>query len=187
MYLGEITRNIILSFIDRGLLFDSYSSPALNAHYGLDTALMSNIEQRHDTAPPPGHSPKTLTAGDLKRVRHVLHADLGLPLHKLQDADCAAVFRISELVGLRAAHLAGTAIAATCKQTDNVGKPFHVGVDGSLVEFYPHFVTKCREAIIRLLGKAANEKIVIGLAKDGSGLGAALCALQAKKQVQASQ
>lgn len=187
MYLGEITRNVILSFVDRMLLFDGYSSPLLNAHYGFDSAVMSSIEQRHDSAPAPGQAPKPLNSSDFRRIRSVLQKDLKLPTDKISDEDCAAVFRISELVGLRAAHLSGAAIAATCKQTNNVGNDFHVGVDGSLVEFYPHFISKCRESIVRLLGQEANRKIVIGLAKDGSGLGAALCALQAKKQVEAGQ
>lgn len=47
MYLGEITRNILLSLIDsapKPLLFNGNSSQVLNAHYGLDTAVMSEIE-----------------------------------------------------------------------------------------------------------------------------------------------
>lgn len=47
MYLGEITRNILLSFIDaapRPLLFNGRSSSVLNTHYGLDTAVLSEIE-----------------------------------------------------------------------------------------------------------------------------------------------
>lgn len=182
MYLGEITRNIILAFVDRNLLFNGYSSAGLNAHYGFDSALMSSIEERHSAKPT-----DPLDNDDFARIRSVLHQTLGLPAAHITDADCAGVFRISELVGLRAAHLSGTAVAAVCKQTNNVGKPFHVGVDGSLVEFYPHFISKCRESIIRLLGQEANDKIVVGLAKDGSGLGAALCALQAKKQVKATE
>ena len=48
MYLGEITRNILLSLIDaapKPLLFSGRSSAELNKHYGLDTAVMSEIEE----------------------------------------------------------------------------------------------------------------------------------------------
>ena len=47
MYLGEITRNICLSLIDaapRPLLFNGRSSKVLNSHYGLDTAVLSEVE-----------------------------------------------------------------------------------------------------------------------------------------------
>lgn len=48
MYLGEIARNVILSLIDaapRPLLFDGYASEDLNKHYGLDTAVLSEVEE----------------------------------------------------------------------------------------------------------------------------------------------
>lgn len=48
MYLGEITRNVLLSLIDaspRPVLFGGKSSHVLNAHYGLDTAVMSDVEE----------------------------------------------------------------------------------------------------------------------------------------------
>lgn len=47
MYLGEITRNILLSLIDaapKSLLLNGRASDVLNRHYGLDTAIMSEIE-----------------------------------------------------------------------------------------------------------------------------------------------
>lgn len=48
MYLGEITRNVLLSLIDaapKPLLFNGRSSKQLNTHYGLDTAVMSEVEE----------------------------------------------------------------------------------------------------------------------------------------------
>lgn len=48
MYLGEITRNVLLSLVDaapKPLLFNGRSSDALNTHYGLDTAVMSEVEE----------------------------------------------------------------------------------------------------------------------------------------------
>lgn len=47
MYLGEIVRNILLSLVDAApipLLFNGRSSGPLNTHYGLDTAVMSEVE-----------------------------------------------------------------------------------------------------------------------------------------------
>ena len=52
MYLGEIVRNILLSLIDaapKPLLFNGRSSGPLNTHYGLDTAIMSEVEDAWET------------------------------------------------------------------------------------------------------------------------------------------
>jgi hexokinase len=58
-----------------------------------------------------------------------------------------------------------------------------VGVDGSLVEFYPGFEDYMRAALRALpeIGAAGERRIRIGIAKDGSGVGAALIALVAAK------
>ena len=58
-----------------------------------------------------------------------------------------------------------------------------IGVDGSLVEFYPGFERYIREALreIEGIGEQGERKIRIGIAKDGSGVGAALIALVADK------
>lgn len=58
-----------------------------------------------------------------------------------------------------------------------------IGVDGSLVEFYPKFEDYMREALRTLdgIGAVGERRIRIGIAKDGSGVGAALIALVAAK------
>ncbi|KAI9651451.1 MAG: glucokinase [Trizodia sp. TS-e1964] len=58
-----------------------------------------------------------------------------------------------------------------------------IGVDGSLVEFYPGFDDIIREALREIpeIGLAGERRIRIGIAKDGSGVGAALIALVAAK------
>jgi len=58
-----------------------------------------------------------------------------------------------------------------------------IGVDGSLVEFYPGFEDYIREALRAMpeIGAAGERRIRIGIAKDGSGVGAALIALVAAK------
>jgi len=48
MYLGEITRSILISLIDaapNALLFGGKSTPVLNKHYGFDTSVMSEVEK----------------------------------------------------------------------------------------------------------------------------------------------
>jgi len=59
-----------------------------------------------------------------------------------------------------------------------------IGVDGSLIELYPGFESMTRSALkeIKEIGVAGERRIRIGLAKDGSGVGAALIARAAEQQ-----
>ncbi|KAJ7781622.1 hypothetical protein B0H16DRAFT_1499098 [Mycena metata] len=158
MYLGEITRNILLSLVDaapKSLLFGGKTTPALNAQWGLDTSVMSGVEE----------------AWEGKDI----------------------VKWASSLVARRAALLSGAAVATVLIQTGRAvlsgqeGKPtknepkIGVGVDGSLIEFYPRFEATLRESLRALVGEEVEKRVDIGMAKDGSGVGAALCALQAIK------
>lgn len=61
-----------------------------------------------------------------------------------------------------------------------------VGVDGSLIEFYPTFEQDMREAVGDVLGPGHEKRLRIGMAKDGSGVGAALVALAATMQKETS-
>ncbi|KAI9754518.1 MAG: glucokinase [Lichina confinis] len=62
-----------------------------------------------------------------------------------------------------------------------------IGVDGSLVEFYPGFEEYIREGLREIpeIGIMGEKRIRIGIAKDGSGVGAALIALVAGNQAPA--
>jgi hexokinase len=57
-----------------------------------------------------------------------------------------------------------------------------IGVDGSLIELYPGFEAYMRSALrdIPQIGPAGERKVRMGLAKDGSGVGAALMANTAR-------
>ena len=59
-----------------------------------------------------------------------------------------------------------------------------VGVDGSVIELYPRFEQYMREAlrVIEGIGVSGERKIRIGIAKDGSSIGAAIIALLAAEQ-----
>lgn len=72
-------------------------------------------------------------------------------------------------------------LADTAGLTVNEDEIVDIGVDGSLVEFYPNFQVTMREALRVLpeIGVAGERKIRIGIARDGSGVGAALIALVA--------
>jgi hexokinase len=175
MYLGEITRNLLLHLIDTSLLFNAHSTPLLNKHYGFDTALMSEIESE---IPIDSSQPRSFT-----QTRKVFEA-LGFKPEQITDTDCEIAQWACQTVVTRGAKLSGCAVAAIVKQTehDKGEGGIGVGVDGSLVEHYPRFEERLREALKVLLGSTAEQRIKIGMAKDGSGVGAALCALQAMKQ-----
>jgi len=179
MYLGEVVRNILLSFVDAvpPLLFQGRSTPILNTHYGFDSAYMSLIE----------------TAKTTEEIRTVLIDQVKFHPDMISDEDCEAARYVCEMVATRAAALSGCALAAVLVQTGRArlgggltegDKPYRVGLDGSLAEHYPHFETRLRKALQAIVGEEVEKSVEIGMAKDGSGVGAALGALQALKQIQ---
>lgn len=122
---------------------------------------------------------------DLGTLRQALEGQLLVYSPSLEDAQ--AFKAVSEAIGRRSARLAAVAVAAivlkTGKLTDPAydGEPIDVGVDGSLVEHYPYFRDMMYEAFKATagIGGAGADRIRIGIAKDGSGVGAALIALVA--------
>lgn len=155
MYLGEITRNMLLHLIDQSILFNGHSSHELNTHYGLDTALVSAVE----------------AAKSPEDVRKVLEKDLGLKPEVIADSDIEIVQWATRIVSTRAASLAACAIASVVKHTKNEGKKVDIGVDGSVAEFLPEFESRVRTALKVVLGDDGEKLVAIGLAKDGSGVG----------------
>lgn len=167
-----MTRNVLLHLVDSQVLFKGFSSRALNAHYGLDTAIMSSLE-----AP---FAPNSGIEADaaLSEIRQVLTRELNLSASLIDDADCLAAARVSEIVGTRGCRLSACAIAATVIQTGGDAKEWPhkdkkliFGLDGSLVEFYPRFEQRVRDALREILGDEVQQRIEIVLAKDGSGVG----------------
>jgi hexokinase len=145
--------------IDRGILFDGNSTDALDLHYGLDTAIMSQIEADSPSGPFEG-TQKALSS-------------LGVDISTVSEAELFIVHRACELVGTRAARLSATALAAVVEQTrnDQTNGDIRIGVDGSLVELYPHFTERLRTALREILGETNEARIKIALSKDGSGAG----------------
>jgi hexokinase len=219
MYLGEITRNVILALIDaapKPVLFRGKATEALNKHYGFDTAVMSAVEEAWGasetnteatesgslSSPNWELSLSSVQRARLERVRQVLVVKLGFRADSdVSLRDAAIVRRVVAMVADRAAKLSGCAVAATLVQTGRAvlgggmapsprkgeEKKIGVGVDGSLIEFYPNYEASMRKSLRLLVGEEVERRVEIGMAKDGSGVGAALCALQALKQVQMRQ
>lgn len=226
MYLGEIARNVIVSLIDvapKSLLFSGHSSKQLNKQWGVDTAVLSEVEEAWEGigrfAPEDAGSTavngteagtRTNNGTDssrqpsvqqkLERIRDVIVRRMELPPDSVSLDDADIIRKICTHIAWRAARLSACAVAAVLVQTGRArltrgdeeakntvtlvdeGKRIGVGVDGSLVEHYPYFEKKLRASLRVLVGDDVEHRVDIGLAKDGSGVGAALCALVACRQ-----
>nr|POE59112.1 glucokinase [Quercus suber] len=199
MFLGEILRRALLSLVKNPavpLFSDEHSNQndvhsttsiqddsKLWSQWGLDTSFLS------------------ITSGDnsqgLRLTRQTLDNEYGVSAPSAEDAE--AVRLIASAIGKRAARLSAVAIAAVVIATGRLQAPADVastnnaqlevneknvvdiGVDGSLVEFYPNFEEYIRETLreVPQIGPQGEKRIRIGIAKDGSGVGAALIALVA--------
>lgn len=187
MYLGEIARNILIYLIDlpaipgsnppQYYLFKGHSTKKLNTQYGFDTELLSKIKE--DSTP--------------GAIRALLVEEMGFVTYQISDLDAEIVAWVCDKVASRSAALSATAVAATliqCKFVELGGTPganspdksLELGVDGSLVEFYPGFEATMRRALRAIVGEKMERMVNVGMAKDGSGVGAALCALVAAKE-----
>ena len=138
MYLGEITRNILLALVDaapKPILFNGKATERLNKHYGLDTEVLSLVESawRAD-APREGDleengavsrdfsvplaeeriAPATLQR--LNRVREIVQEHLGYAPGEVSLRDAALVQWAAALVVRRAARLSACAVATVALQ-----------------------------------------------------------------------
>lgn len=188
MFLGEILRRALLSLYNSKdpdvVLFRDESSKtndtastttvspdsSLYKQWGIDTSFLSIVEEDQ--------------SDHLRITKQTLERDLLVDAPSTED--CEAVKALVHSIGKRAARLSAVALGAVVISTNKLKEDelVDIGVDGSLVEFYPNFENHIREAFKQIpeIGSQGEKKIRIGLAKDGSGLGAALIALVASEQ-----
>lgn len=186
MFLGEILRRTLLALHKHAdpsiALFkddssadnDTFSTTtvaddsALFKQWGIDTSFLSIVEED--------------SSDHLRITKQTLEKELGVAAASTED--CVAVKMLVHAIGKRAARLSALAVGGVIISTNSLDGDdvVDVGVDGSLVEYYPGFEDYMREAFreMKQIGPEQEKKIRIGLAKDGSGLGAALIALVAK-------
>lgn len=157
LYLGEIARLVILDFAHTGELFSGKASPSFNQPYAFETSYMSRIERDHSQ--------------DLSDTRALLE-DLFEQQSSIEDRQLLKT--VCELIGIRAARLSAAAIAGVLSKM-NALNGVAVAVDGSVFEHYPHFKNRMHDALRELFGISADN-ISLALARDGSGVGAALIA-----------
>lgn len=166
MFLGEIVRRTLEHLHNDKAIFTEVEIPKDSPFYSVwsnDTSFLSIVraDESHD----------------LKDVGAQL-AKLGVPETTMEERK--AVAALSHAVGLRAARLMASVLSGLLKKTRSFEKfnIVDIGVDGSVIEYYPHFEDLVREALreIEAIGPEKEKRITIGMSQDGSGIGGALSA-----------
>ena len=123
MYLGELTRYILLEATEKGLLFEGRSEALeiLKKKEVFQTRHISEIEADE--------------AGEYTSCLSVM-TELGLGELSSQ-LDCVLLKFISQAVAIRASVLAAAGVAALLNKMGR--RKVTVGMDGSLYKFHPHF------------------------------------------------
>ena len=140
MYLGEITRNVLLALIDaapKPILFDGKATERLNKHYGLDTEMLSLVESawvsgggrpgapardkedaalRDFSAPIVQEQLAPATLQRLNKIRAIVQEHLGYAPEEVSLCDAAIVRWAAVLVVQRAARLSACAVASVAMQ-----------------------------------------------------------------------
>jgi hexokinase len=179
MYLGELLRLAVLSlspdhspgiFIEMNIPKNS----GLYVPWSLDTSFLSHLES--DTSP------------ELSTSR--LHIEQWLGSAHVSYDVASTIKRIARAIVRRSARLSAVALGAVLVQTGCLAKDVEgdktcIGVDGSLIELYPGFIAEIRQALksIEQIGERGEARVDITIAKNGSGVGAALAAHIAAKHL----
>lgn len=169
MYLGEILRCVLYDLWQDRKLFTQYQTEddlphRLRTPWSLSTEAMSLFEIDDST--------------DLKATGLQLQQMLRLPTNVEERL---AIQKLTRAISRRSAYISAIPIAAILIKLEALSGhhiEIDIGADGSVVEFYPGYRTMVRDAIsLTQLGPKGERRIHINISKDGSSVGAALCAL----------
>ncbi|KAF6985824.1 hypothetical protein CFC21_003639 [Triticum aestivum] len=165
MYLGEIVRRVLLKMTEEASLFGDDIPPKLKIPFILRTPHMSMMH--HDTS------------ADLRTVGAKLKDVLGIQGTSLKTR--RLVVAVCDIVAKRGARLAAAGIHGVLKKLgrDIPGSDKHrtvIAMDGGLYEHYTIFSETLENTLREMLGEEVSSSVVIKLANDGSGIGAALLA-----------
>ncbi|ORX92675.1 actin-like ATPase domain-containing protein [Basidiobolus meristosporus CBS 931.73] len=170
MYMGEITRQILVDCVKEGVLFDGKMPENLETPYEFKTLFMSTIEADH--------------TDNLTGVSSIFEKNFAT-VEPVSLEERKIIHKICKLVATRSATIIGASISALLLQangaTVNLDKDevTTVGIDGSVYEFYPYFAKRIRRAMEISLGKERSDRVKLELARDGGCVGAALIAMVA--------
>lgn len=113
-------------------------------------------------------------SGDFPATRAFLKDRLGITAPTSESV--FLVQRLAKLLGKRAARLVAGSFAGTIQKIDpEITRRHVIAIDGSLYEKMPNYDANIREALHEMFGQKAD-RIETVLAKDGSGVGAAIAA-----------
>ena len=160
LYLGELCRVTVLS-PEVLPAFSKEFGASLTSKFGermsLPTSLMSAVED--DASPQLSATAKALAAA-------------GLPSSTMRDRVLLREACVN--ISTRAARLAAVGVVSLLDQMDELDTPTTVAVDGTVFECYPYFKERMEFGVELLVGKKRARDIELILAKDGSGVGAAI-------------
>lgn len=169
LFLGELTRLVLHELFEKQVLFadqSSIDSTPLKTPFSINTSVPSLIEGDN--------------TGELTETDKIIKDAFG---YTTSIEERKAIRRVCQAIGTRSARLSAAALAGLLIKSESFDKheKLDVGGDGSVVEFYPHFEERVRSAWREMstMGADKEQRISLGIAKDGSGVGAALCALVA--------
>lgn len=168
MFLGELLRLCLLDLKSEGLLLQSTKlegNPVWKG-FGMDTSVLSFIEAATAAQIETGK-------GDYEKIIKAM----GLAAKDITPEQVAALKPLVTAIGRRSAYLSAIPLAAITLHTHALEKfdVVDIGVDGSVFQFYPKFADMVKEAMGYVEGISVD-RIDIGHAEDGSGVGAALAA-----------
>ncbi|KAL5697758.1 hexokinase [Ranunculus cassubicifolius] len=166
MYLGDILRRVLLKMAEEAAFFGDTVPEKLSIPFILRTPEMSAMH--HDTS------------SDLRVVGTKLKDVLGIPNTSFKTRKI--VVELCDIVATRGARLSAAGILGILKKIgrdsvkDGDKKRTMIAMDGGLFEHYTKFSSCMKNTLNELVGDEVAENLVVELANDGSGLGAALLA-----------
>ncbi|WP_154406670.1 hexokinase family protein [Anaerovibrio slackiae] len=122
-------------------------------------------------------SDTSATAADAAKV---ISAKIG----ELQPGEAAYIRDLTETIAIRSARIVAACFAGILWHLSGSGKiaEQHIAIDGSVYEHMPHIKESLNKGLSELLGEEAAA-VTPMLLKDGSGLGAAIAAAVASKDL----
>ncbi len=159
MYLGEISRLVLLDLVRKKMLFSGKVPAGLTRPWKFNTLQVALSESDRS-----------------KRLEKIGKLLRGLGKLSSSYPDRLMVKKVCGMVSTRSAQISAAAIAAVILWMDPKVKKNHtVAIDGSLFEKWPEYRGHIRSSLREILKEKAA-KVSLALTKNGSGKGAAIVA-----------
>ncbi|MFH1678214.1 MAG: hypothetical protein ABH914_01140, partial [Candidatus Omnitrophota bacterium] len=173
LYLGELTRLVLIDYIRKGLLFRGQVTQEqvaiLSQRGSFNTPVMTEIAEDDS---------------DALQVAGAKLEQWGIKINQVSLEDKRIVKEICGVVAMRAARVTAAIIFAIVTHIDKYIQRRHtIAMDGSLFEKYPAFKEDMKKAIkqlsVEMFKDDRSGRISFKLSPDGSGVGAGIIAAMA--------